>query len=550
MTRFHDVDAEIPRSAVPEHGAARATRAAVPLDTYRDTSSNANVSAAQPPNDYMSRLSPFNLQVLLRTRSCLAAVRLCGTSPIHHNRPVEISRSSRGHLQLNDVHLCKNRWSCPDCSRRFARQRAEKIQASVNLAQAHDVRVYFLTLTVPHARDNHLADQLKLVKTIWSRTFNSSVFTGTTLKDQSYRPGIRDRFGILGLCSVPDLTVQISSRHTAWHVHRHALVFVRPGFAHSLPDTFTHSTPNGTVLTDEQQDLLGQEAFMSVIVDRWITAANRMNVHPVPEAQHLELLTPNADIGRYLAKQMHTASQAAANELTKSSDKTARDSNMSHTDLLEQISLRPEEASFRFHQPPHSTPRLNGTTLEYVASETGELTEFPNVPPLMRALFEYEIAMHHQPTISWTQPRSDDPEDLWSQIMYAEPARPTDTDDPSRDEPVSLGHLSSQAVLYLLQYEPKTLQAFAANSRSMTARQIAEAMRALEAYVSNHKIYPNEITPGPVNTAFQLHGPLIPERKAPRRSADTSQSAASDDQPCPSRKHRQRHRRVHDDDIE
>ncbi len=111
---------------------------------------------------------------------------------------------------------CGSTWACPVCAEKIQAKRNADVAAALAVAKARGLVVGFLTFTVRHKRRHALTSVWAAVSHAWRATTSGSPREWT--KD-------RDTFGIAGYLRLTEVT---HGDGNGWHVHIHALVFLRP----------------------------------------------------------------------------------------------------------------------------------------------------------------------------------------------------------------------------------------------------------------------------------------------------------------------------------
>lgn len=143
--------------------------------------------------------------------STLDRVRKCGRTR-HETAGVVLRRTGAGVVGYAGVCTCGSVWACPVCSSKVMARRALEIGSAVASWQMSGGSVVFLTLTMRHHRGQRLADLWNALSGAWNRVTGGAQW----LKD-------KDQFGIAGWLRV----VEVTDGTNGWHVHVHALVFVK-----------------------------------------------------------------------------------------------------------------------------------------------------------------------------------------------------------------------------------------------------------------------------------------------------------------------------------
>jgi hypothetical protein len=115
-----------------------------------------------------------------------------------------------------NLFTCGYVWSCPLCAPKVAARRAVEVEQALN---AHQGRVVFLTLTVPHYAHDDLGELLPeftgALSSFWSRRA-----VKTALKGVGFIGSIR--------------ALEVTHGENGWHPHTHYLLFVDDSIADKL----------------------------------------------------------------------------------------------------------------------------------------------------------------------------------------------------------------------------------------------------------------------------------------------------------------------------
>lgn len=223
------------------------------------------------------RAARFTGRRFLHRWSSLKRLRFCGVDPVQGRGGVTVKASGKGkdrRAGYGQLQHCGSTWSCPVCSHKINAVRAAELAAAVSAWHAPvfgpafkkgpkpQGRIVFLTLTMRHRRADLLDD-------MWTNGV-SAAWNAVT----SGRPWLRDQdlYGSLVSRKVKTgkhagkfrhenrigfaRVVETTHGDNGWHVHIHALLFVR-----------------GTITGDEAL-LLGDSMF-----GRWLPALEAAGFH-------------------------------------------------------------------------------------------------------------------------------------------------------------------------------------------------------------------------------------------------------------------------------
>lgn len=152
-------------------------------------------------------------------------VRSCAQHPTDLAGAVGIKVTGSGadrRAGFSGLAVCGSVWSCPVCAAKVTAARQSEVEQAIATWEASGGAVYMLTLTMRHKRGQRL-------KTLWDGV--SKAWAGVT----SGRAWVQEQetYSIAGWLRVVEVT---RSDANGWHVHVHALIFVResqllPGFS-------------------------------------------------------------------------------------------------------------------------------------------------------------------------------------------------------------------------------------------------------------------------------------------------------------------------------
>lgn len=156
--------------------------------------------------------------------STVERVQGCGRVPVGAAVAVRVTTSEDGHRVAGFAGLmrCGSVWACPTCSARIARQRSDLLAEVLRRwHRDHGGRVAMVTLTVRHDRSQSLETVWDAVAKAWTAASN-----GKWWQEWGEKVG---RLSDRRAWKIPYLryTEVTWSRRNGWHVHVHALLFVR-----------------------------------------------------------------------------------------------------------------------------------------------------------------------------------------------------------------------------------------------------------------------------------------------------------------------------------
>jgi hypothetical protein len=115
-----------------------------------------------------------------------------------------------GKSHLKGLHTCGSVWACPVCSSKVSEHRRADVVQAIQWAKDHNIKVYMLTLTVPHYSSQSVAE--------------------VTEKFKAGRVLMKHRKQWLAFEAQSDLigsiqTTEVNYGNNGWHVHSHELLF-------------------------------------------------------------------------------------------------------------------------------------------------------------------------------------------------------------------------------------------------------------------------------------------------------------------------------------
>lgn len=170
----------------------------------------------------------------LAFESSLKRVRFCSRDSV--NGHVEVKASGTGDERragFGQLRRCGSTWACPVCSHKIAAKRAEEIALAIQQWHKTGNRIVFLTLTMRHKKGQRLQD-------LWTNGVSAGWHAVTSgsgwVRDQELYGVIVPRViksgknagetrysSRIGFARV----VETTQGANGWHVHIHALLFVR-----------------------------------------------------------------------------------------------------------------------------------------------------------------------------------------------------------------------------------------------------------------------------------------------------------------------------------
>lgn len=116
-----------------------------------------------------------------------------------------------GRAFYKGLQVCASVWCCPVCASKISERRRVELVGAVATAKAMDLKVYLLTLTVPHGLGDDVKVMLAGMAKAWA-------------KMNQGRPGVenRQRVGLVGTVRA----LEVTHGANGFHPHFHALLFL------------------------------------------------------------------------------------------------------------------------------------------------------------------------------------------------------------------------------------------------------------------------------------------------------------------------------------
>lgn len=216
-----------------------------------------------PENDsrQAARRSRFAALRFLGYESSLKRVRFCSRDSVHGH--VEVKATGTGanrRAGFGQLRRCGSTWACPVCSHKIAAKRSEEIAEAIRQwhrpgfgpqpqggKRPSGGRIVFLTLTMRHKRGQRLDD-------LWTNGVSAGWHAATSgsawVRDQAKygvtvprliktgkRAGQTEHKPRIGFARV----VETTQGANGWHVHIHALLFVRADLTKKEAEALGHS---------------------------------------------------------------------------------------------------------------------------------------------------------------------------------------------------------------------------------------------------------------------------------------------------------------------
>lgn len=125
--------------------------------------------------------------------------------------------------ELKNVFVCGDVWVCAVCGKKIFYQRGKEIKKAIDAHATNGKALSMLTLTVPHTKDDDLADLLNKLKDAKKRFFG----------DRSMRE-VLDFYKVIGHITNTEVT---HGWGNGWHPHHHICLFADYDFTKFMSDT-------------------------------------------------------------------------------------------------------------------------------------------------------------------------------------------------------------------------------------------------------------------------------------------------------------------------
>lgn len=279
---------------------------------------------------YAARRVLWNETNLKRIRSCGRAV-IAGKAGVS----VKVSTSDTGSRSVGYSGLasCGSTWACPCCSVKIAAERSNEISRAVDAWNARGGRVALVTLTMRHRRGQWLSELWDSVGKAWTAATDGrgwradSAEFGVAMPREiksGHRKGqvvVEKRIGFTRV-------VEVTHGKNGWHVHIHALMFLK----------------GGTRIQDAQR--LGDSMF-----GRWLPALTRRGF-TAPSLRHgvdVRMITGGdaSKLGDYFNKAVYAGAvdkDKAGWEIAGGTHKMGRKENRTPFQILEDVVANGDEA--------------------------------------------------------------------------------------------------------------------------------------------------------------------------------------------------------------
>lgn len=280
------------------------------------------------PNRDALQSSRYKARRSLWSESSLPRLRACGRRLNGECSDRVAVKLSDGVAGFSGVQSCGSPWSCPVCSQKIMAERADDVQRAVSRWHQMGRRVVFLTLTMRHRSGQELAELWDGLSYGWSKVTSGrgwerdSELLGEwlprTIKSGANKGQIRYSHRINFVRAV-----EVTHGANGWHVHIHALLFLRDG------------------ITDDDVQLLSESVY-----GRWAAALARKGFGTPTMANGVDTrLVRREDshaLGDYFTKNVYVGrvqADGAGWEITGGMGKTARGKNRTPFQILADVEL-------------------------------------------------------------------------------------------------------------------------------------------------------------------------------------------------------------------
>ena len=165
-----------------------------------------------------------DLLTFQREHSPIKTMRSCSSIPVAVinkqglNVPINLHINGFG-WSFSGLNLCENPF-CVVCSRKKAKERAERIHDGLTGCHSQQGKAYFLTFTIP--RQNDIKEAIKNVRRRWKKVQEKIQYRFRTLK------GLRVSF-----VKALDITFSEYASKGVYHLHIHAVLMIERGHLES-----------------------------------------------------------------------------------------------------------------------------------------------------------------------------------------------------------------------------------------------------------------------------------------------------------------------------
>lgn len=127
---------------------------------------------------------------------------------------VNLRLGADGVARYGNVQTCGSVWACPLCTVAIRSRRVEQVEAVGRAHLEAGGLLDFGTFTLPHDRDDSLADLMTAARSAWSSMQRTALYRRMKKAGE-----------ILGAL----VAVEITHGYNGWHPHLHVLLFTAPG---------------------------------------------------------------------------------------------------------------------------------------------------------------------------------------------------------------------------------------------------------------------------------------------------------------------------------
>lgn len=167
---------------------------------------------------------------LFRAQNMIQKIRLDGEKIVSDNvsqcgkplgRHVQLQRNrEHGSGSINGVQTCQSVWACPVCRSRIVSKRAEELKEIYQAWSEKGGRMYMVTLTVPHSKEDNLAE----LYGSGAQGTGLSAALGKFRASRDFSKDFKNRVGYYGDIRGIEVTW---GRENGFHPHIHMLVLTR-----------------------------------------------------------------------------------------------------------------------------------------------------------------------------------------------------------------------------------------------------------------------------------------------------------------------------------
>jgi hypothetical protein len=196
--------------------------------------------ADKPLDAAALREGRFDAQRTLWNESSLNSVRHCGRSlsKFSGDGKTVAVKMSEGKAGFAGLQSCGSPWACPVCSGKIAPVRATEIQSAIDAWHELGNRVVFNTFTMRHNSKEQLAELWDGNSHAWAKVTSGRAWERDSDQyggEKIIRTRKRQKNGVKFTVSDPGRrinfirAVEVTHGDNGWHVHIHALLFVKAG---------------------------------------------------------------------------------------------------------------------------------------------------------------------------------------------------------------------------------------------------------------------------------------------------------------------------------